>query len=272
MTLHFWMLTAGSSSSRNTSAFKQNRDYEDPFPFAINRPGPHQGRRSIAMNMLIEGLLERGHQIKVLAVTPSSTIYISAQFPGNTSRKQGLSSSRWIYRVKLFPAFKKYFHRQILHAERLFQPIFLKDQAGPQEEDYDIVQLETIYMASYIGTIRENSNARIVLRAHNMSIDLERDSPVQRVVRGNLSERWYLNIARSSKDLKQKGCSLNSCSPFSYDRTNVARRKGISGKDADKRRVCDYQNPLFIRHAYADAVCQSQFLLPATLQPMCSES
>jgi len=32
MTLHFWMLTAGSSSSRNTSAFKQNRDYEDPFP------------------------------------------------------------------------------------------------------------------------------------------------------------------------------------------------------------------------------------------------
>lgn len=41
-----------------------------------------------------------------------------------------------------------------------------------KQNTFDIIQLETLYLAPYIDTIREFSNARIVMRAHNVEHEI----------------------------------------------------------------------------------------------------
>jgi glycosyltransferase involved in cell wall biosynthesis len=41
-----------------------------------------------------------------------------------------------------------------------------------KNETFDIIQLETLYLAPYVNTIREYSNARIVMRAHNVEHEI----------------------------------------------------------------------------------------------------
>jgi glycosyltransferase involved in cell wall biosynthesis len=172
------------------------------------------------MNMLIEGLLERGHQIKVLAVNSFKYNIHIRSIPPEYLQKTGIELIPLDIRVKLFPAFKNIFTGRSYHAERFISAGFSERiRQVLREEDYDIVQLETIYMASYIGTIRENSNARIVLRAHNIEHLIW-----ERIARnsGNPLKRWYLkHLARTLKRFETSVPSL------------VDGIAAISGKDAD---------------------------------------
>jgi polysaccharide biosynthesis protein PslH len=58
-----------------------------------------------------------------------------------------------------------------------------------RESDYDVVQLEGLYLAPYIKVIRENSGARIVYRAHNVEhlIWQKHSARVK-----NIFYKWYL--------------------------------------------------------------------------------
>lgn len=65
-----------------------------------------------------------------------------------------------------------------------------------KEGAFDIVQLETLFAAPYLPVIRENSQARIVLRAHNVEHiiwkrlrDAEHRNPLKRWYLGFLSRR-----------------------------------------------------------------------------------
>jgi len=59
-----------------------------------------------------------------------------------------------------------------------------------QEEDFDIVQLETLYLSPYVTTIRKHSSAQVVMRSHNVEHEIwERISANVRFA----PKRWYLN-------------------------------------------------------------------------------
>ncbi|MEP6792787.1 MAG: glycosyltransferase family 4 protein [Saprospiraceae bacterium] len=57
------------------------------------------------------------------------------------------------------------------------------------EEEFDIIQLETLYLAPYVDTIRRYSNARIVMRAHNVEHEIW-----ERITQntGSNLKKWYL--------------------------------------------------------------------------------
>jgi len=77
------------------------------------------------MNMLIEGLLERGHQIKVLAVNSFKYNIHIRSIPPEYLQKTGIELIPLDIRVKLFPAFKNIFTGRSYHAERfIFSRIF----------------------------------------------------------------------------------------------------------------------------------------------------
>jgi glycosyltransferase involved in cell wall biosynthesis len=57
------------------------------------------------------------------------------------------------------------------------------------ENDFDIVQLEGLYVCPYIPIIRKNSKAKIVYRAHN----IEHEIWGRTAVMANGLEKWYLN-------------------------------------------------------------------------------
>ena len=93
--------------------------------------------------------------------------------------------------IKPIAAFKNLFTDKSYHVERFISDNFKNKLVEILKNNkYDIVQLEMIYMAPYIETIREHSDATIVLRAHNVEhliwdrIAKKTKFPLK---------RWYLN-------------------------------------------------------------------------------
>jgi polysaccharide biosynthesis protein PslH len=58
-----------------------------------------------------------------------------------------------------------------------------------RQEEFDIIQLETLYLAPYVDTIRAFSKARIVMRAHNVEHEIW-----ERITQntGSHLRKWYL--------------------------------------------------------------------------------
>lgn len=129
---------------------------------------PHEGG-PIAMNNLIEGTLEAGHKVKVLAVNTNKYNIDPEKIPKEYKAQTGIELVDVDLAIKPVPAFLNLFTGKSYHVERFISDNFrskLKEILTKQ--DYDIVQIETLFMSPYINTIREFSSATIVLRAHNI--------------------------------------------------------------------------------------------------------
>lgn len=139
--------------------------------FICNKsPYPHSEGGPIAMNRMIEGMIGQGHQVKVLAIN-SHKYYVQEQdVPEEYRRKTGLELWMLDLRIRPLTAFFNLFSRKSYHVERFISAAFRRKIAEViSREHYDIIQMETLYMAPYIDTIRQISPAsKIVLRAHNI--------------------------------------------------------------------------------------------------------
>ena len=138
--------------------------------FVCNKP-PYPAREGgpIAMNMLIEGLLQQGHEVKVLTVSSEKFPLNTESIPLTYRNATGIESVPLDLRVKPIGAFLNLFTRRSYHAERFVSGTFasrLKEIL--LSSAFDVVQLETVFMCSYIPVIRKYSQASVVLRAHNI--------------------------------------------------------------------------------------------------------
>ncbi len=121
------------------------------------------------MNMLIGGLIEAGHQVKVLAVNTNKYAIDPEKIPAEYKAKTGIELVEIDLSVKPLPAFANLFTGRSYHVERFISADFRRKLAEVLHgRDFDIVQIETLYMSPYIETIRKHSSAKIVLRAHNI--------------------------------------------------------------------------------------------------------
>lgn len=130
-------------------------------------PWPPKEGGPIAMHALTKGLESLGHQVDVLAMsTPKYTVNGDA-VPECAPGKYHLVNVN--NAVTVTGAFLNLFSQRSYHVTRFiskrFETVLIRLL---QAKTYDIVQLETIYVAPYIDTIRKHSKARIVLRAHNI--------------------------------------------------------------------------------------------------------
>jgi len=159
--------------------------------FLCNKsPWPPKEGGPMAMNMFIEGLLEAGHQVKVLAVN-SFKYHISVKdIPSSYQKKTGIELIELDLRVKPFPAFLNLFTHESYHVKRFVSESFrIRLIETLTAHEFDIVQLETLFMCPYIDTIRKHSGAKIVLRAHNIEhLIWQRVSEESK----NPLKKWYL--------------------------------------------------------------------------------
>ncbi len=138
--------------------------------FLCNKsPWPPKEGGPMAMNQLIEGLSDYGYNIKVLAVNSKKYFIQPDQVPAGYKKKTNIE---WVYvnlSVKPFQAFLNFFSSRSYHVERFISKRFEKKLIEVLSKGkYDIIQLETIYMAPYISIIRKYSDAKVILRAHNI--------------------------------------------------------------------------------------------------------
>ncbi|MCX6281089.1 MAG: glycosyltransferase family 4 protein [Bacteroidetes bacterium] len=138
--------------------------------FLCNKsPWPPKEGGPMAMNMLIEGMLEAGHSVKVLAVNSYKYNIKTGDIPSVYMEQTGIEFIDVDLRVKTLPALANLFTSRSYHAERFKSEAFTAKLIEVlREAEYDIVQLETLMMAPYIQVIRNNSKAKIILRAHNI--------------------------------------------------------------------------------------------------------
>lgn len=162
-------------------------------------PYPPKEGGPIAMHNIAYGLMRNGHTVHILTVnTPK--YFIDVDFiPLEYSLKTNFTAVYIDTRTTIFGAFLNLFSRQSYHVTRFINDNFeykLKDIL--KENKYDIIQLETVYMAPYIKIIRELSDAKIVLRAHNVEYLIwERLSRYSK----NPFKKWYVGYL--AKKLKK---------------------------------------------------------------------
>ena len=154
-------------------------------PYPAGEGGP------MAMNSIVKGLINAGHNVKVLAVNSEKYHIKEEDIPKSYKKETNIELVDVDLRIKPIAAFKNLFTDKSYHVERFISDNFKNKLIEILKNNkYDIVQLEMIYMAPYIETIREHSDATIVLRAHN----------VEHLIWDRIAKktkfppkRWYLN-------------------------------------------------------------------------------
>ena len=151
------------------------------------------------MNSIITGLLEAGHQIKILAVNNEKYNVKESDIPEEYRQKTGIELINVDLSIKPLKAFLNLFTKKSYHVERFISEDFKTRLTEVlQKEQFDVVQLEMLYMAPYVETIREHSKAMIVLRAHNVEHKIwERIAKETKF----FVKRWYINhLAKTLKE------------------------------------------------------------------------
>ena len=164
-------------------------------PYPASEGGP------MAMNSIITGLLEAGHQVKILAINSEKYHVKESDIPEEYKRKTGIELIDVDLAIKPLYAFLNLFTRKSYHVERFISEDFKARLTEVLEkEQFDVVQLEVLFMAPYVETIRAHSKAMIVLRAHNVEhkiwerVAKETRSPIK---------RWYINhLAKTLKEFE----------------------------------------------------------------------
>ena len=154
-------------------------------PFPPSEGGP------MAMNSIVTGLLEAGHHVKVMAFNSNKYHIDIKNIPQDYRKKTKIEFIDIDLSIKPLEAFKNLFSDDSYHVQRFVSDAFNNRLIEVlKKERFDIVQLEMIYMAPYIETIRKYSKATIVLRAHNVEHKIW-----ERMAKKTFffAKRWYIN-------------------------------------------------------------------------------
>ncbi|MBR5663579.1 MAG: hypothetical protein IKX01_02460, partial [Bacteroidales bacterium] len=117
-------------------------------PYPPSEGGP------MAMNSVITGLLEAGHTVKVMAFNSNKYHVDIDSIPEDYRKKTRIEFIDIDLKIKIKEAFKNLFSDESYHVKRFISEEFKKRLIQVLEtEQFDVVQLEMIYMAPYIDTI-----------------------------------------------------------------------------------------------------------------------
>ena len=154
-------------------------------PYPPGEGGP------MAINSIVMGLIEAGHNVKVMAFNSNKYHVDINDIPQDYRKKTRIEFIDIDLGIKFKEAFKNLFSNESYHVQRFVSEDFRKRLIKVlKKERFDIVQLEMIYMAPYIDTIREYSKATIVLRAHNVEHKIWERMAKKTIF---FAKRWYIN-------------------------------------------------------------------------------
>lgn len=132
-------------------------------------PCPPIDGGSKAMHNLTRGLLDAGHDVKVLCIsTPKQPLDLK-QVPRQHAERTRMEGVFVDTSINIVDAFTDLITADNYNISRFFSPdMDIRLIRLLSEEQFDIVQLESLFMTPYIPTLRRYTNARIVLRSHNL--------------------------------------------------------------------------------------------------------
>ncbi len=185
----------------------------------------------IAMNNITQGLLNAGHDVKILTIATYKHPFSEEQCSPFYLRKTGIEAVYVETKVNLVDAFSSLVTSDNYNVSRFFSTDFDRKLMDVLKvERFDIIHLESLFMTPYIGTIRRFSKAKIVLRSHNLEYMIWQRSAEST---GNMAKRVYLNYL--SRQLKQYEIGVLG---------QVDGIAAISVEDAEKYKRFDSKIPI----------------------------
>ena len=154
-------------------------------------PFPLKDGESIAVTNLSKALNTLNCEITLLAMNTKKHYFDISQLPADFNHYQSIHVVPVDNSIYLKDAFVNLWKSESYHISR-----FVSDEFNDaliellSQNEFDVVQLETLYLAPYIPTIRKYSKAQVAMRAHNVEHEIW-----QRVMRQtkSLPKKWYLN-------------------------------------------------------------------------------
>jgi glycosyltransferase involved in cell wall biosynthesis len=171
-------------------------------------PYPEKDGGAIAISTFTRGLIQAGHSIKMLAMNTVKHYVDESSIPEEFKKSTGLETVDIDNTVNAFSAFVALMKGESYNAARFESKQYAqKLQSILQKEEFDIVELEGLYLSSYIPLIRQFTSARIIMRAHNVEYKIweglanEEKNPLKKI---------YLSmLARQLK--KYEANAINLC-------------------------------------------------------------
>ncbi len=154
-------------------------------------PFPLKDGESIAITNLSSALTKLGCEMTLLAMNTSKHYFDGTVFPTPLQHYKGIHNVDIDNRINITDAFMNLFSDESYHISRFISKAFESKLIELlQQNSYDIIQLETLYLAPYIDTIRKYSKAIIAMRAHNVEHEIW-----ERITENTSSipRKWYLN-------------------------------------------------------------------------------
>lgn len=171
-------------------------------------PYPLKDGESIAVNTLSRSLVEMNAEVTLLAMNTTKHYYAAPEYPSELNHYKEIFTVKVDNQIRLTDAFLNLFSKESYHISRFISPAFQRELLRLlRSRDYEVIQLETLYLAPYIPVIRQHSDAIIVMRTHNVEYEIwER-------IAGNTRtrwKRWYLKHL-TAKLKRYEREQLNQC-------------------------------------------------------------
>ena len=136
-------------------------------------PYPLKDGESIAVTYQSKAFHEFGCEITLLAMNTTKHYTKIGKLPNGFNHYKEIHVTDIDNRVKVLKAFVNLFSSKSYHISR-FDSKEYNDKliALLQDNEYDVIQLETLYLTPYIDTIKQHSNAIVSMRSHNVEFEI----------------------------------------------------------------------------------------------------
>jgi len=155
-------------------------------------PYPANDGSSIAISTLAEGLADNGIELHLLPINTKKHFKPEENIPAAFKQKTNYQSVYKNTDTNALGAFFNLFSAQSYFVTRFFFKEYEELLIQKLETNsFDIIQLEGVFMATYIPIIKKYSKAKIVLRSHNVEHQIwERHLVSEK----NILKKMYLTI------------------------------------------------------------------------------
>jgi polysaccharide biosynthesis protein PslH len=210
-------------------------------------PYPPKDGGALAVNNLTLGYLNAGHNVRVLALNTKKHHVDLSSLPEWYMEKTRIRAVTVNTDINPFTAFLYLFGNGSYNIARFESSGFeqlLKEVLA--QEEFDIVQLESLFMVPYLPVIRQLSDARVILRSHNVEFEIWKrkahnaTDPLKKLYLKHLARRLedyeirHLNAydaivpisASDEREFVSKGCRIPLfTAPFGIDLKNYPLRE-----------------------------------------------
>ncbi len=173
----------------------------------LKPPFPPVDGGALAMAQICQGLLAAQQQVKLLTLHTPKHPFRADAMAQELIQQTDLEAVFADTRLKPHRAFFNLFSERSYQLERFeVAAMHQKLKAVLQQERFDIVHIESLFMLPYIATVRQYSTAKVVWRPHNVEHHLGKAQASQE----SGLKRWYWKLL-SQRLKRYELAQLNAC-------------------------------------------------------------